>query len=204
MRTILLLKDYSVFFQLYLSWLTLLHTPIILCNFITVSICVALCSPAGDLGPCSKETSSPQAKQQQPSSMLPANRAEIPHHPPVAWWDCGVRSLQAHRDTCVEGWLMPPTGNDQNLCLFWRCLWDHRITEPLRLEKNSKMIQSNHQPMLTMPTKPHPSAPHLHIPWTPPGTVTPPPPWAVSSNTSPLFLWRIFSLYPTWTFPCTT
>ena len=29
-----------------------------------------------------------------------------------------------------------------------------------------------------MPTQMCPSVPHLHVSWTPPGTVTPPPPWA--------------------------
>ena len=39
-----------------------------------------------------------------------------------------------------------------------------------------------------MPTNSCPSVPHLHLSWTPPGTVTPPPPWAACSNASPLFL----------------
>jgi len=39
-------------------------------------------------------------------------------------------------------------------------LW--RITESLRLEKTSK-IKSNHQPNTTVPTKPYPEVPHLHV-----------------------------------------
>jgi len=39
----------------------------------------------------------------------------------------------------------------------------HRIIEPLRLEKTSKIINSNQQPIATMPAKPCPELPHLHI-----------------------------------------
>jgi len=38
------------------------------------------------------------------------------------------------------------------------------IMESLRLEKTTKIIKSNHQPFPTMPTKPHPSVPHLLFP----------------------------------------
>ena len=37
----------------------------------------------------------------------------------------------------------------------------NRIIETLKLEKATKIIQSNHQPILTMPTKPCVSVPHL-------------------------------------------
>jgi len=40
---------------------------------------------------------------------------------------------------------------------------DHRIVESLRLEKTSKIIKSNHQPNTTMPAKPCPEVPHLHV-----------------------------------------
>ena len=55
---------------------------------------------------------------------------------------------------------------------------DHRITGSLRLEKTSKIIKSNRQPITTMPAKPCPEVPHLHVCWTPPGMVTPPLPQA--------------------------
>ena len=35
--------------------------------------------------------------------------------------------------------------------------------ESLRLEKTSKIIKSNHQPITPMPAKPCPEVPHLHI-----------------------------------------
>jgi len=40
-----------------------------------------------------------------------------------------------------------------------------RITESenQRLEKMSKIIKSNHHTNITMPTKPYPEVPHLHI-----------------------------------------
>ena len=53
-----------------------------------------------------------------------------------------------------------------------------RIVESLRLEKTSKIVKSNHQPDTTVPAKPCPEVPYLHIFWTPPGMMTPPPPWA--------------------------
>jgi len=39
----------------------------------------------------------------------------------------------------------------------------NRITEPLRLEKTSKIIKSNRQPNTTTPTKQCPEVPHLHV-----------------------------------------
>jgi len=39
----------------------------------------------------------------------------------------------------------------------------NRVIESLRLEKISKIIKSNCQPNTTMPTKPCPKVPHLHI-----------------------------------------
>jgi len=40
-------------------------------------------------------------------------------------------------------------------------------------ELTSKIIQSNHQPITTIPAIPHPSVPHQHISWTPPGMLPP-------------------------------
>jgi len=40
---------------------------------------------------------------------------------------------------------------------------NHRIIESLRLEKTSKIIESNYQPNTTMPTKPGPEVLHLHV-----------------------------------------
>ena len=77
--------------------------------------------------------------------------------------------------------------------LFW--MFPHRsffpwIIESLRLQKTSD-IKSSHQPNTTMPTKPCPEVPHLHVFWTPPGMVTQSLPWAaysnVYSNVWPLF-----------------
>ena len=62
-----------------------------------------------------------------------------------------------------------------------------RIIESLRLEKTSKIIKFNRQPNTTMPAKPCPEVPCLHIFWTPSGMVTPPLPWAACSNAWPLF-----------------
>jgi len=55
----------------------------------------------------------------------------------------------------------------------------HRIIESLKLEKTSKIIKSNRHPTTTMPAKPCPEVPRLHVFWTPPGMVTPSLPWAV-------------------------
>jgi len=73
------------------------------------------------------------------------------------------------------------SGNPQSWSRF------HRTVEPLRLEKTSKIIQSRRWPNTTMPAKPCPEVPHLHIFWTHPGMVTPSPPWAAGSNAWPLF-----------------
>ena len=40
---------------------------------------------------------------------------------------------------------------------------NHRIIESFRLEKTSEIIKCNHQPIPTMPAKPCPEVPHLHI-----------------------------------------
>jgi len=40
---------------------------------------------------------------------------------------------------------------------------NHRIIESLRLEETSKVIKSNHLTNTTMPAKPCPEVPHLHI-----------------------------------------
>jgi len=38
-----------------------------------------------------------------------------------------------------------------------------RVIESLRLEKTSKIIKSNRHPNTTMPAKPCPEVPHLHV-----------------------------------------
>jgi len=58
------------------------------------------------------------------------------------------------------------------------------IIDSLRLAKTSKIIKSNRHPNTTMPTKPYPEVPHLHVFWTSPGIVTPPLPWAACFNVS--------------------
>jgi len=40
---------------------------------------------------------------------------------------------------------------------------NHGSTESIRLEKTSKIIKSNSQPNNTMPAKPCPKVPHLHV-----------------------------------------
>jgi len=50
------------------------------------------------------------------------------------------------------------------------------------MEKTSKIIKSNHHPNTTMPAKPYPEVPHLHIFWIPPEIMTPELPWAAYSN----------------------
>jgi len=57
---------------------------------------------------------------------------------------------------------------------------------------------SNHQPLPTIPTKHIPQCQISMFQQTPPGIVIPSPPWAACSNTSPLFLRRNYSRYPTW------
>ena len=59
---------------------------------------------------------------------------------------------------------------------------DINIIESLRLEKTSKIIESNHQHNTTMSAKPCPEVPYLHIFLTLPGMVTPPLPWAACSS----------------------
>ena len=44
---------------------------------------------------------------------------------------------------------------------------NHRTIELFRLEKTFKIIESNRQPNATMPTKPCPEVPRLHVFWTP-------------------------------------
>jgi len=39
----------------------------------------------------------------------------------------------------------------------------HGTIESFRLEKTSKIIKSNRQPNTTMPAKPCPEVPHLHV-----------------------------------------
>jgi len=39
----------------------------------------------------------------------------------------------------------------------------YRIVESLMLEKTSKIIKSNCKPNTTMPAKPCPEVPHLHV-----------------------------------------
>ena len=63
----------------------------------------------------------------------------------------------------------------------------NRIIESVRFEKTSKVIKSNRQPNTTMPAKPCPKVPHLHVFWTPPRMVTPPRPWAACSSAWQLF-----------------
>ena len=69
---------------------------------------------------------------------------------------------------------MAAPGCAQHLCLLhvwrpfvlqWTVKW---IIESLRLEKTSKIIKSNCQPSTTMPAKPYPEVPHLHVFCTPP------------------------------------
>lgn len=62
-----------------------------------------------------------------------------------------------------------------------RLIWVlRRIKESLRLEKTTQNIQSNHQPITTVPTKPHHSVQHPLFSGKLHGTVTP-----LHSNTSP-------------------
>ena len=86
----------------------------------------------------------------------------------------GVSAAPAHR-----GWLLT-------------CLWESqdRGTESLGLERPLRSPSPTSSPS-TMPSVPYP-----HGSWTPPGTVTPPPPWAAHTNAHPFFLRRIFFLIP--------
>ena len=66
----------------------------------------------------------------------------------------------------------------------WFCnKHSHRIPGSLRLEKTTKITKSNPNPSHHAHW-PHPSVPHLHGSWTPPGTVTPPPSWAACATAS--------------------
>jgi len=58
-----------------------------------------------------------------------------------------------------------------------------RVTASSRLEITTKIIY--HQPITTIHTNPYPSEPYPRGSWTPPGTVTSPPPWAACSNALP-------------------
>lgn len=53
--------------------------------------------------------------------------------------------------------------------------FNHRITQPLWLEKSSKIIKANHRTIMTVPTKPHPASVLLLM---------------ISSASSPWFCWR--------------
>ena len=72
----------------------------------------------------------------------------------------------------------------QTKCLDFRDLlpFQHRIIDPWRLEKISKIPTPNPSP----PHRAHcplcPSVPHPHGSGTPPWMVTPPPPWAASHS----------------------
>jgi len=47
---------------------------------------------------------------------------------------------------------------------FRYCDWPgNRIIESLRLEKTSKIVKSNHQPITPMPAKPRREVPCLHV-----------------------------------------
>jgi len=49
------------------------------------------------------------------------------------------------------------------LCCTWRVASSMALIESLRLEKTSKIIKSNRQPITTMPAKPCPEVPHPHV-----------------------------------------
>lgn len=73
-----------------------------------------------------------------------------------------------YSDTCHEILKMKENTQTRAVLLENQC----RIIESLRLEKTSKIIQSSHQPVTTLLTKVCHSVPHVHISWTPPGTVS--------------------------------
>ena len=59
---------------------------------------------------------------------------------------------------------------DKPCCSHWmrdlmggRLAENRGITESLKLEKTSEIIRSNHQPNTTVPAKPCPEVPHLHV-----------------------------------------
>lgn len=49
------------------------------------------------------------------------------------------------------------------MILAYQILCTHKITASLRLEMTTKVTQSNHHPITTIPTKSCPSVPHSHI-----------------------------------------
>ena len=59
--------------------------------------------------------------------------------------------------------------------------FNHRISK-IGKGQDHPAQASTHHPYF--PTKPYPSVQHLNAYWTPPGTVTQPPPWAACSSTS--------------------
>jgi len=111
------------------------------------------------------------------------------------WFFPGTQLLSAKEEYVCGVWSSgfihwsPSLGSASILPQSTPVLNAKRITESLRLEKTSKITHSDLNP----PLRAHwlrPSVPHLHGPGAPPGTVTPPPPWAASASTSPLFLRR--------------
>jgi len=65
---------------------------------------------------------------------------------------------------CWRAWLEPeavPAASCQKGKAAVKGL--HRIIESLGLEKTSKIMKSNHPSNTTIPTKPYPEVPHLHI-----------------------------------------
>jgi len=70
-------------------------------------------------------------------------------------------------------------------CIKNNSLQNHRIT------KVGNDLQDHPVQLFTYPqyflTKPCLLVQHLNVSWTPPGMVTPPPPWAAHSSTWPLF-----------------
>ena len=97
--------------------------------------------------------------------------------------------LYARGDTSTVFMTVPGTFSWQETCHSF-----YKIIDSLRLEKTSKITKSNTNP----PNHAHwpcPSVPHLHGSWTPPGTVTPPPPWAACAKALQLLL-RIRFAWP--------
>jgi len=62
-----------------------------------------------------------------------------------------------------------------------------RIIESLRLEKTHRIIQSNHSPITNGSRKTMSLNTTSNVPWTSPGSVTPPPLWAAHSSACPPF-----------------
>ena len=108
-------------------------------------------------------------------------RAEAPrHHNFILCTTCFTRS--------------PPHQSSSSLPGDARCS-AHSVGElrDLHAGKNHRImgwkrtLRSSSPTVTTMPTKPYPKVPHLHVFWTPPGMVTQPLPWAACSNAWPLF-----------------